>query len=39
MLKACASLQDYYFDAPTEEQLSDVFHAIGNSLSKLRVSK
>lgn len=39
MLKACASLEDYFFDAPTEEELANVFHAIGDALSKLRVSK
>ena len=39
LLKNCASLQDYYFHAPTEEKLQDVFHAIGDALSKLRVSK
>lgn len=39
MLKACASLEDYYFDAPTEEELGNVFQAIGDALSKLRVSK
>jgi hypothetical protein len=39
LLKNCASLQDYYFDAPTEEKLNEVFRAIGDALSKLRVSK
>jgi Flp pilus assembly protein TadG len=39
LLKACASLEDYFFDAPTEEELGQVFHAIGDALSKLRVSK
>jgi Flp pilus assembly protein TadG len=39
LLRNCASLQDYYFDAPSEEQLKTVFRAIGDALSKLRVSK
>jgi Flp pilus assembly protein TadG len=39
MLRNCASLQDYYFHAPTEDKLKEVFRAIGDALSKLRVSK
>lgn len=39
MLRNCASLQDYYFHAPTEAKLKEVFRAIGDALSKLRVSK
>jgi hypothetical protein len=39
LLRECASLEDYFFDAPTEEELGLVFHAIGDALSKLRVSK
>lgn len=39
LLKNCASLQDYYFHAPSEEKLKEVFRAIGDALSKLRVSK
>ncbi|HEV8388461.1 MAG TPA: pilus assembly protein TadG-related protein [Dongiaceae bacterium] len=39
LLKSCASLNDYYFDAPTEAALQDVFHEIGDALSKLRVSR
>jgi Flp pilus assembly protein TadG len=39
LLKACASVGDYFFDAPTEDELKLVFKAIGDALSKLRVSK
>jgi Flp pilus assembly protein TadG len=39
LLRNCASLQDYYFHAPSEEKLKEVFRAIGDALSKLRVSK
>ena len=39
MLRNCASLQDYYFHAPSEAKLKEVFRAIGDALSKLRVSK
>jgi hypothetical protein len=39
LLKNCASLQDYYFHAPSEDKLKEVFRAIGDALSKLRVSK
>lgn len=39
LLKNCASLQDYYFHAPSEAKLKEVFRAIGDALSKLRVSK
>jgi len=39
LMKHCASEEDYFFESATEEELSEAFHAIGDSLSKLRVSK
>ena len=39
LMKNCASEEDYFFQSATEEELSEAFHAIGDSLSKLRVSK
>jgi hypothetical protein len=39
MMKACASETDFYFDSPTEDALKTAFQAIGDSLSKLRVSR
>jgi Flp pilus assembly protein TadG len=39
LLRNCASLQDYYFHAPTEAALRDVFRQVGDALSKLRVSR
>jgi Flp pilus assembly protein TadG len=39
MLKYCASQTDYYFDSPSSADLNTAFKAIGDSLSKLRVSK
>ncbi len=35
----CASSDAYYFDSPNNEDLSNVFQAIGDSLSNLRISK
>ncbi len=39
MLKSCASEEDFFFDSPSKESLAAAFRAIGDSLSKLRVSK
>ena len=39
MLKTCASEEDFYFDSPSKAALKAAFRAIGDSLSKLRVSK
>ena len=39
MMKQCASEDDFFFDSPSKEALQSAFQAIGDSLSKLRVSK
>ena len=39
LMKACASEEDYYFYAESAAALGDTFDAIGDSLSKLRVSR
>lgn len=39
LMKACASEEDYFFDSPSQTELKAAFKAIGDSLSKLRVSK
>ena len=39
MMKYCASQADYYFFSPSAAALQTAFRAIGDSLSKLRVSK
>lgn len=39
LMKACASEEDFYFFSPSQGALSSAFKAIGDSLSKLRVSK
>jgi hypothetical protein len=39
MLKTCASEDDFFFDSPSKAALQSAFRAIGDSLSKLRVSK
>ncbi len=39
LLKACASADSYYFLAPTNADLLKAFHAIGDSLANLRISK
>jgi len=39
MMKNCASRADYYFDSPSQASLQTAFRTIGDSLSKLRVSK
>ena len=39
LLKACATSASYYFLAPTNADLANVFHAIGDSLANLRISK
>lgn len=39
LLKNCATQSDYYFDSPNDATLQQAFHAIGDSLSNLRVSK
>ena len=37
--KKCASAPEYYFDAPSQQDLKDAFRAVGNKLSNLRVSR
>jgi Flp pilus assembly protein TadG len=39
LMKACASEEDFYFFSPSQDALKGAFRAIGDSLSKLRVSK
>jgi Flp pilus assembly protein TadG len=39
MMKNCASQTDFYFFSPSKESLSAAFKTIGDSLSKLRVSR
>jgi hypothetical protein len=39
MLRTCASEDDFFFDSPTKAALQAAFRAIGDSLSKLRVSR
>ena len=39
MMKNCASQTDFYFFSPSKESLSTAFKTIGDSLSKLRVSR
>jgi hypothetical protein len=39
LMKNCASETDFYFFSPSTEALKTAFKAIGDSLSKLRVSK
>ncbi len=39
LMKNCASEEDFYFDSPSKTALQAAFRAIGDSLSKLRVSK
>jgi hypothetical protein len=39
LMKNCASQADYYFFSPSAANLQTAFRAIGDSLSKLRVSK
>ncbi|HEY1386538.1 MAG TPA: pilus assembly protein TadG-related protein, partial [Dongiaceae bacterium] len=39
MMKNCASEADFYFDSPSQAALQNAFRAIGDSLSKLRVSR
>ncbi|MDX2096013.1 MAG: TadE/TadG family type IV pilus assembly protein [Alphaproteobacteria bacterium] len=39
LLKACATSEAYYFLAPTNADLQNVFHAIGDSLANLRISQ
>jgi Flp pilus assembly protein TadG len=39
MMKNCASETDFYFASPSQEALQAAFRAIGDSLSKLRVSR
>lgn len=39
MLKTCASEEDFFFDSPSKTALQAAFRAIGDSLSKLRVSR
>lgn len=39
LMRNCASEEDYFFESATEQELQDAFHTIGDSLSKLRVSK
>ncbi len=39
LLKACATSGAYYFLAPTNADLQNAFHAIGDSLANLRISQ
>jgi hypothetical protein len=39
VMKACASEEDFFFDTQTGADLKTAFRAIGDSLSKLRISK
>lgn len=39
LLRNCATQTDFYFDSPDAATLEAAFHAIGDSLSNLRVSK
>jgi len=39
LMKGCASEADYYFFSPSQASLETAFRAIGDSLSKLRVSR
>jgi Flp pilus assembly protein TadG len=39
LMKNCASQVDFYFDSPTEDDLKTAFRAIGDSLSRLRISR
>jgi hypothetical protein len=39
VMKSCASEEDFYFDSPSQTALEAAFRAIGDSLSKLRVSQ
>ncbi|MBV8938885.1 MAG: pilus assembly protein [Alphaproteobacteria bacterium] len=39
LLKGCASQPSFFFLAPTNDQLAAAFHAIGDSLTNLRVSQ
>ena len=38
LLKACATSSSYYFLAPTNADLQEAFHQIGDSLANLRIS-
>ncbi len=39
LLRGCASAENYYFESPSASELADVFNAIADSLSSLRVSQ
>jgi hypothetical protein len=39
VMKECASQEDYFFDTTTGDDLKTAFRAIGDSLSKLRISR
>lgn len=39
LLRNCATQPDFYFDSPSDEELSEAFRAIGDSLSNLRISQ
>ncbi len=39
MLRNCASQEEFYFPSPTGSDLQAAFHAIGDSLASLRLSK
>lgn len=39
LMRNCASAPNYYFSSPTTTELTNVFNAIADSLSNLRVSK
>ncbi len=39
LLRNCASTADNYFDAPTNDELSDVFTQIAHRLTSTRLTK
>ncbi len=39
LFRNCATSAAHYFHAPSNEQLSDAFHTIGNALSNLRIAE
>lgn len=39
LFRGCATKPEYFFDAPTPEDLEQAFHTIGDSLANLRISK
>lgn len=39
LMKSCATNENYYFNSPSASELEQIFNAIADSLSNLRVSK